>query len=332
MSPQPTIRRPSENACLVSAEPIAAGQTKPFRDIFPITGEGYDLLRLIFHHAIVAGTAATPRTEGALLAIKNISFKTSRGEEPIDTPAMGLHLFNKLFTQVEPVYDAILAADGTYDAIVDLLFAQPFLARGEDTILDSSRYSHFELKITMGGLADMFATPGTATLATTVDIALMKSKTCMDPSGLGKPKWLPYFKHLPRFDVQTKKYVDIESATDLILFGFFAVAHDLASWGSTTEAFTGARADCLDNITWRIPQISFVDTQKVGWFKQERAHMAQDRAFTGVYPHIFTREGSYNNAFYTGGQSLIRFEVGSILGTPTTPQADLCIFGGRTLR
>lgn len=332
--PKGTSRRPSETINLIDGETLTNNQVKTFRDIFPVGkggGEGYKMLRLTFHHTIVAGTAATPRTEGGILAVQNISLRTSKNEEPHNTPAMGLHLFNKLFFGVEPVYTAIAASDGTYDAIVDIPFEMPFLARREDTILDSGRYSHLELQIALGGLADMFATPGTATLVTKVDIGLLRTKTTMDPDGYGKPHFLPYIAHLPPFRADTKKYADIESARDLILFGFFAVGHDL-SWGSEGTPFVGARADCLDKITWKNSVMPFVQNQKVGWFQQERALMSNDRAFTGVYPHLFTRSGTFKNAFYTGDQSEIRFEVGGILGSPTTPQVDLMIFGARTLR
>ena len=330
--PKPTTRRPSETPLIIDADPFPNGQTKTYREQFPVGGEGYKSLRLTFHHDITIGTGTSPYEKGGLLAVKDITFKTSKNEEPISTPALGLHYFNKLFTGVEPVYDPILAVDGVYDQIIDLPFAMPFLTRQEDTILDTKRYSHLEMKISLGGLADMFATPGDATLQTTLDIALLRSKTCMDPEGWGDPHFLPYIKHYPRFRADTIGYLDIERATDLILFGFFAVAHDLAAWGTEGVAFTGDPADCLDHITWKNSVLPFVDKQKLGWFKNERAQMSNDREFTGMYPHLFTRGGSYKNAFYCGGQTEIKFIIDTILGSPTTPEVDLVIFGARTLR
>lgn len=323
-------RLPIETINVVSGDTIAQGQTKTWRDIFPLGGEGYYTLRLILHNTITHGTGTGPRTKGGYLILKNISFRTSKNEEPINIPGMGLYYFNKLFNGVEPVYDNIAAASATYDAIIDIPFAQNYLARKEDTIIDSGRYSHLELQITLGGIADLLGTPGTDTNATTIDIALLRSKTTMDERG--KPFFLPYIKNLPPFQAGTKGYADIESSDDLILFGFYAVAHDLASWGTVGVPFTGDPADCLDQITWRNQVMPFVDKSKLGWFKEERANFSNDRAFTGVYPHVFTREGSFRNAFFTGGQSLLKFEIGSVLGSPTTPQVDLVVFGARTLR
>ncbi|MBA7609383.1 hypothetical protein ES703_16574 [subsurface metagenome] len=329
-------RLPSETINILSADPFPQGQMKKYREQFPVGkgggGEGFYLLRLAFHHTIVIGTGADPRAKGGYNILKNISFRTSKMEEPINCPGMGLYLFNHIFNSIEPFYDPILAADGVYDCILDLPFALPFMGRQEDTIIDTSRYSHLELQIVLGGVADLFGTPGTATNVTTIDISLLRSKTCAAPDGKGKPYFLPYIKHMPPFQALTKGYCDIESSEDLILFGFFAMAHDLATWGTVGTAFTGEPADVLDDITWRNQVMPFVQRQKLGWFKEERAQLANNRTFTGLYPHVFTREGSFLNAFYTGGQSEIKFEIGSVLGTPTTPQVDLVIFGARTLR
>jgi len=325
-------RLPSETINVISADPIAQGQFKTYREQFPMGKEGYYLLRLTFHNTVVVGTGADPVPKGGYNIIKNISFRTSKMEEPIACPGMGLYLFNNLFNGIEPSYDDIAAADAVYDTVIDLPFALPFLARKEDTIIDTSRYSHLELQIALGTIADLFDTPGTATNLTTLDISLLRSKSCMDPSGKGKPYFLPYIKHLPPFQALTKGYADIESSEDLILFGFFAMAHDLVTRGTVGSAFTGDPADILDDITWRNQIMPFVQRQKLGWFKEERAELSNNRAFTGLYPHIFTREGSFQNAFYTGGQSEIKFEIGTVLGAPTTPQVDLVIFGARTLR
>jgi len=294
--------------------------------------EGYYILRLSIHNTVVVGTGAVPRAQGGYGIVKNISFRTSKMEEPINCPAMALLYFNHLFNGIEPCYDAIAAADAKYTSIIDIPFALPFLSRKEDTILDSARYSHLECQLALGTVADLFGTPGTATNTTTVDISLLRSKTCGDKDGFGKPFFLPYIKTLPPFQAGTKKYCDIESSDDLILFGFFAVAHDLATWGTVGSSFTGVPTDCLDEITFRNQVMPFVQRQKLGWFREERSQFSNNRTFAGVYPHVFTREGSFKNAFYTGGQSEIKFEIATVLGTPTTPQVDLTIFGARTLR
>jgi len=325
-------RLPHETITVLSADPFPQGQMKTYREQFPMGKEGYYLLRLNLKNTVVIGTGADPNALGGYLMLKNISFQTSKMEEPINCPGMGLYLFNHLFNSIEPFYDPILAADGAYETIIDIPFALPFLARQEDTIIDTSRYSHLSLQISLGTVADLFRTPGTATNLTTVDISLLRSKTCMDPDGYGKPYFLPYIKHLPPFQAATKGYCDIESSEDLILFGFFAMAHDLATWGTVGTAFTGVPADVLDDITWRNQVMPFIQRQKLGWFKEERSQLSNNRAFTGLYPHIFTREGSFKNAFYTGGQSEIKFEIATVLGAPTTPQVDLVIFGARTLR
>jgi len=324
-------RLPDESVTLVSGESLNAGQTKTFRDIFPLSREGWRKLRLTFHNVIVVGTGATPNILGSHLFIKDINLKTSRMENPVSLPGMGLYYHNYLMNGVEPVYTVVAAADGTYDCVIDIPFIFPFLARKEDLSIDSGRYNMIELQIQTGAITDFLRAPGTATLATTVDITLFRNKGCFDP--LGKPVALPYLKHMTPFQAVTKGYSDIEMAEDLILFGFFAVAHDLVTWGTVGNAFEGDPADCLDDVSFYDNLIHWIDGNKLGVFQEERAHFSGNRALTGVYPWVFSKEGTYKSGYPTGGKSEIKFKIGNgNVGTPTTPQVDLVLFGTRELR
>jgi len=321
-------RLPTEFIQLLTADVIQQGQTKTYSNIFPLGGEGYRKLRLTFYHTVVIGTGATPIVLSEYNIIKNISFRTDRNETTHKLPAQGLYYFNWLFNHVEPRHDAMAAASAVYKSVVDIPFSFPFIARAEDLQLDSDRYESVELEVQLGTIADLFGAPGTATNATTLDISLVRSKACMFEGG--KPKFLPYIKHLPPFDPTARAYADIESAVDLNLFGLFAVAQS----GGTVVAgvpFTGVNIDCLDLITFRDNLNDFIKGVNINALAEERKQYALTD-LTGLYPFVFTQEGTFMSAYWTGKKSEIKFEIGSVIGAPATPQVDLVIFGMRDLK
>jgi len=283
---------------------------------------------LTFHHTVVIGTGATPVVLSEYNAIKNLLFYTDRNETTHRLPAQGLYYFNWLFNHVQPVHDAMAAASATYKAVVDIPFSFPFLARQEDTQLDTGRYDAVNLQISMGSIADMFGAPGTATVTHKLDIALVRSKACMFEGG--SPYFLPYIASLPPFDPTARAYADIESAVDLNLFGLIAVAQS----GGTVVAgvpFTGVNIDCLDQITFRDNFIDLIKGVNLNVFKEERKQYSLTD-ITGLYPFCFAQEGSFANAYWTGKKSEIKFEIGSVVGAPATPQVDLILFGIRDLK
>lgn len=324
------MRLPDESINLVTAETLSASGTKTLRDIFPLSGEGWRKLRLTFHNVIGAG-GTVPNVLGSYRFIKDINIRTSRGENPISLPGMSLYYLNYLLNGVEPVFTNVIAGAGTFDAVIDIPFTFPFIARKEDFSIDSEAYNMLELQIQTGALADFQRTPAAATLATTMDVTLIRNKSGLHESG--KPVGLPYLKHMAPFQAVTKGYADIESAEDLILFGFFAVANDLVTWGTVGNAYDGTPVDCLTDISFYDNLIQWIQNNVVGVFQEERALFSNNRALTGVYPWVFAKEGTYKSGYPTGGRSEIKFKIGNgNLGTPTTPQVDLVLFGTRELR
>jgi len=321
-------RMPMELVSLILGDTFASNSVKTYSSLFPLGGEGFYKLRLTFRHTVVIGTGATPIVLSEYNAIKSIYLKTNRNEVICQIPAQGLYYFNWLFNATEPIHDAMAAGDAVYKAVVDIPFASPFTARQEDLILDSELYDSLELQISLGGIADMFGAPGTATVSTTLDIHLLRSKSTMYPKG--KPIALPYIKSMAPFDPTARAYLDVESARDLSLFGLFAVAQS----GATVVAgvpFTGVNIDCLDKISFRDNVFDFMETVDVASFMEERKQMSETD-ITGIYPYIFSREGTIANAYWTGAKSEIKFLIGSVVGAPATPQCDVVIFGTRGKR
>lgn len=325
------MRLPTENVALISGDTVTPSSVRSYSTIFPLGGEGWHKIRLIFHHVVVIGTGADPNPLGGFLFLKNITLRTSKNEVIFSAPGMSFYHFSYLTNGVEPHYTAIAAGSATYDVVIDLPFVLPMLARKEDLMLDSGRYSMVELELQYGALTDLMRAPGTMTDAITVDIALTRSKGCF--TATGKPVALPYIKHLTPFQAITKGYVDLESANDLCIFGLFAVTNDLVTWGCVGSAYEGTPVDLMDDISFQDNVLTYLRHLKLGVFQEERAQYSNNRAYSGMYPWIFTREGSIYNAYWTGAKSELKFIIGNgAFVAATTPQVDLVIFGMRQMR
>jgi len=319
-------RLPLDTIRILKGDAIPANSVKTYSSLFPLGGEGWHVLRITAKHTVVigTGTGAIPLSEYGI--IKNITFKTSKNDLPHFSPAKGFYYFNYLFNGVEPQHTAMAAASAVYDAVIDIPFAMPFLARKEDLVLDTGRYNLVELELTVGGVADLFTTVGTSSVATTIDISVLRTRTTLEQAG--KPFFCPYIRHLAPFTPTTQPYANIESANDLVLFGFFAVAHASAVPG---VAFSGTPSDFLDDITFRDNLLDYLKAAPLQFFQEERRQYS-NASILGVYPYCFVRDGSYRSGYFTGQRSEIKFEIGSIIGSPATPQVDLMLFGMRDLK
>ncbi|MBA7497092.1 hypothetical protein ES702_07701 [subsurface metagenome] len=323
-------RLPEEDVLLIAGDTLQVSQTKTYRDIFPLSGEGWRKIRLSFHHVVGAG-GTVPNPLGAYRFIKGINLRTSRNENPISVPGMGLYYLNYLMNGVEPGYTTVVAGALTFHCNIDIPFTFPFISKKEDLSILSSRYTMIELELQTGTLADLQRTPAAATQAVTVDISLVRNKSGFKDTG--QPIGMPYIKHLAPFQAVAKGYADIESADDLILFGFFAVANDLVTWGTVGNPFDGTPVDLMTDISFEDNLMSWVKTKKVDSFQEDRAHYSNSRTLAGVYPYLFAKEGSYKSGYPTGGRSEIKFKIGNgAYVAATTPQVDIVLFGTRELR
>lgn len=330
------MRLPDECINLVTADGnIAVGGTHTYRDIFPLSGEGWRKLRLTYEFTVTeAGTFYTPPYH----FIRNITMRTSKGETIVSAPAMAFYYLNYLMDGVEP-YWFLPATTVAFQVVIDIPFVFPFLARKDDLAIDSGRYTMIELEIQYGALADFGATASAMTTAE-LDITLFRNKSCFKEDG--KPISTPWIKHLPAWDVDVRTYADIESARDLELFGFIAVCND--GWtesGGKPYSPLCAPADNLDEISFRDNLNNWLLNVPTEVFQQERSNYSgqagTDEAgagvacpeLVGVYPWLFAREGTYKQALPTGNRTMIRFEFG---GFNADDQVDLLLLGHRELR
>lgn len=341
------MRLPQEAITLFRGQVIPQGGTYPFRTEFPVGGEIYNTIRMIFHNSVAAGATdpVNPVIRGGYNLLRNVLFRSARGDEFIVSPGMGLHRLNWMVNGVEPVYDNIAApgidTTAVYDTIVDLPFSHRMLTRKEDLAVHTARYSHLELELSLGTIADLYTTPGaTAALTTTLDIVLFRNKSGFYESG--EPMAAPYIKHYPQYTI-TRGYLDVESAEDLSMLGFLAFVQDMDAAACYVPVhgvpYSGVPVDSVDWLTFRDNLQTYVYRKTMDSFREERAQygtidhadMAQG---VGVYPYFFAREGSVYNGYWTGKKSEIRLENNPVsLGAEVLdPDIDTLFFGLRTLR
>ena len=341
------MRLVQEAVRLFAGQVIPQGGTYPIRTEFPVGGEIYNTIRLIFHNSIAAGATdpVNPVIRGGYNIVRNLIFRSARGEEFVVCPGMGMHRLNWMLNGVEPMYDNIAApgidTTGVYDTIIDLPFSHRMLGRKEDLAVHTARYSHVELDISLGTIADLYTTPGaTAVNTTTMDIVLFRNKSGLYASG--EPLAAPYIKHYPQYSILAG-YLDVESAFDLTMLGFIAFVQDMDAASCYVPVhgvpYSGIPVDSVNYFTFRDNLQRYVDFKTMDSFREERAQygtidhadMAQG---VGVYPYFFAREGSIYNGYWTGEKSEIRLEndVTSLGAETLDPDIDTLFFGLRTLR
>jgi len=339
------MRQPQECIRLFSGQILPQGGTYPIRTEFPVGGEIYNTIRLVFHNTITVNDSLNPVVRGGYNIVRNILFRSARGEEFIICPGMGLFYHNWMVNGVEPLYDNIAAADGVYTTIIDLPFSSKFLARREDLAVHTARYSHVELDLSLGQVADMFSTPGVApaTNVTTLDVVLFRNKSGFYESG--EPMAAPYLKHYPQYLI-TRGYLDVESSRDLTMLGFMAFCQlmDVASCYVPVHGvpYSGVPQDSIDWLTFRDNKAYYIIEKPCASFREERGQYgtidhADIAEGIGVYPYFFAREGSVYNGYWTGGKSEIRLENDPISLDPSgaevlEPDIDTIFFGLRTLK
>jgi len=330
------MRFSQEIACPVKGETIAPGQVKTYRDIFPMSGESWERLRLVLHNTVTIGTGDVAIPLGGFQMLKGINLRTSRNEHPVSIPGMGLYYLNLFDKKIKPFYDVIAKANGEYLAAIDIPFVFNFMSYADDLLLQTKRYSHLELELALGTIADLYGTPGTASVVPTFDIILSRSKNPFleEKKEAKKFEATAFIRKLAPFNPVTQPYILIESAQDLALFGFIAVAHSGATAG---VSFSGTPADILDSLTFKDPLLTYIQSAPLSHFKAERQkYMGNSGAvLTGIYLHLFSEDGSILSAYGTYGVNAtkeIRLEMGSIIGAPANPQVDVILFGMRALR
>lgn len=206
------------------------------------TGPGYFRTRFRFKFVLVAGTAAGPITEGLMNFVRQIYMKTDADETIVDNlPARIMYKLAIIKGGTAPRVDAIAAASATYLLDVIIHHADPKSLRPEDTVLDTSRYDSITSSVRLGPLTDLFTAPGTATITSTLDITVWRSKYKWDGSKATITGYTSYISRMP-VDASSKTEIDFERATDVWLK---RVAVHTGTSGAAGRPASGANADTI---------------------------------------------------------------------------------------
>lgn len=340
-------RFPDEQQTLLTSVALTPGGLYQNNTIWPLDGSGLRNLRLTFHVAVTIGTGTTPDVLGQYKIIKNILLKTSRGEILVSCPALSLFMLSWYRSGIEPTNTPMAASSATYEAVVDIPFTFPWLGRNEDLALELNpqKYTHLDLQIQVGTVADLFATVGTSSVVITMDITLTKNKGPLaqysdgTPSNKGKPIGLPYLVHYPVILPASLPYWNIESANDLAIMGFIMSCYSTFTAGQAYGGVTAVAADNMDLIDWKDSLTMVLNKVSMYHFREERLKLARaisssasaiKVAQTGHYPHIFCKDHSVRNAYFTGGNRNTQLYINNIIAG--TNQCDLFLIGYRRLR
>jgi hypothetical protein len=278
-----------------------SGQTQ-FSKEFPM-GEGWYGMYLIINIALTVGTAATPITEGELLFIKNVQLRTDRGEILCNLPGRALWKIAALKHGALPYKDAIAAASATYRVHLPLLFADFWMLRPEDTVLDTGRYNSVSLSVTLGSTSDLFTSPGTGSVVCTLDCELERSFGRL-PAG-GKPVAHINYDFRPPVDANTTQFIDIERSAEMSLKRIYL--HTGAS-GTAGIPWSGTNSDSRLASVEIKDQNRHIEKSRL-WNSiqyQNKLDSQLETALAGVIYFDFVKDKSIASALATADKSVLQ--------------------------
>jgi len=316
------MRGYTERPNVISGAALNNGGQTQFSKEFPM-GEGWYAMWLRFRIAITIGTGTGVPVEGILLYIKNILLRTDRGEILCNLPGRALFKIAAYKTGTVPNMSTLAAASATYIVSLPIFFADDNLIRPEDTILDTKRYSSVSLNVTLGTIADLSTTPGTATVATTMDAEILRSMGAL-PKG-GEPLWHINYDMRPPVDANSTINVDLERSPDMSLKRLYVHS---GTTGVAGVPWSGTNSDAVQNVVNIKDQNRFIEKDRFhpAILDQNKADAGLEALLSGVEVFDFVRDGSSLSALATGDKSLLQYTWTNQGGLPAlsivTPTAE----------
>lgn len=300
------MRGYAEYVNLLSGQPLNVNGKTVISDPLPM-GEGWYRLHLRVGIILTVGTATGPITDGELNIIKNVLFKTDRGEIICNLPGRALYNIAAFKCGVNtPRKDNIAATSGTYYVNLPIFFAEHYslMDRPEDTILDTSRYSSCTLEIQLGTTADLFTTPGTSSITATVDLEVVRTKGLLPDQG--KPVSHICYDYRNPVDASSRQEVFLERAQDLALKRLYVFS---GTSGTNGVPCSGTASDAIQNVVQIKDQSGFISKDRIHRMIQEcnQIDYSLESIRTGWEVHDFVQEGSLQAALVTAGKSLLQY-------------------------
>jgi hypothetical protein len=293
-----------ERANLVTNAALAVGGANTiFSKEFPM-GEGWYMMNIRIGIILVVGTGTTAIAEGELLFIKNVLLKTDRGEILCNLPGRALYKITTYQNSCAPNKDAVAASNGTYYVNLPIHFADPKMIRMEDSVLDTSRYNSVTLQITLGSVADLLGTVGTATVTATGTIEVERSLGALPPEA--KPHYHISYDYRPPIDASVLTTIDIERSADMAIKRLYV--HSCTS-GTAGVPFAGVNSDAVQATITIKDQNRFIEKERVHRMIQEHNKNAAflEALIAGVEVFDFVMDGSVPSALATGNKSVLQY-------------------------
>lgn len=322
--------RNTERFQILRAEPLVVNGKVQLGRTFPLL-QGWLEMNLRINLVVTIGTGAGPVSEGELLVIKSINFRTDRNEVIVaNVPGRGMFKTAVIRNGTVPQKDAIAAASATYSVNIPIQFIDEFLLRPNDTILDTSRYNTVSLEVQLGGVADLFTAPGTATMTATLDLEVLRTKEVLPPEG--RPVWYQTYQDMPPAIASSQTFVDLERAPDLAIKRL--VVHSGATATAGVE-WSGANDDTIQDIVNVKDSANFIVQERIHAMVQaeNRATYSLEALLAGVEVHDFvSRTGSLLDTIFTNDRSKLQYTWSNQAGVVATDQVTVLVDGIRSLR
>lgn len=191
MSDRAIVRQIFQNKALL------LGATTPFSSEITGMGSGKGVFAYLLEITlnVVIGTGTGAIAEGELNIIRNIQLSTDIDKQSHSAAGRALYRSAHFEKGFAPVKDAIAAATATYRVQIPLLFSDENSMNPYDSILSTRRYKAAELLITMGTIADLLTSPGTATVTATASLSVIETRGILEE--WQQPEVYPFYKQLP---------------------------------------------------------------------------------------------------------------------------------------
>lgn len=322
-------KRNREDYQILTREPLAiSGKTTLGRN-FPLS-QGWFSVMFRINLTVTIGTGAGPITEGELAIIKSINLRTDKNEVLIsNVPGRGI--FKQAIPKfgTTPSKTAIAAASGTYTIDLPVIFSDPGTMRPYDSILDTSRYQTMTLEVILGGVADLFTAPGTASVTATLDMVVHRTKEVLPIEA--RPIWYRQLIDMPPISPTSATFIDIERSSDLGIARLFIWTSSTATagveWSGTASNVIMAEVNLRDSANFIIQDRSADLIQS-----DNKTTYSLETIVAGMFLIDFvSMTGSNLDTIFTGDLARLQFSWANRAGVVATDQVTLMVEGLRKL-
>jgi hypothetical protein len=298
-------RGDTERVNFISNAALAINGNTPFSREFRL-GHGWWTMWLHIAVSVTIGTGAGVLSDGLLRLIRKIFFKTDRGELICNEGARALFYLATYRFGTRPQIGTLAAATAVYDVYIPLFFADMYMVRPEDTILDTSRYKSLDLEIQLGTVADLYSAPGTASITAICDVDVERTYGALPEKA--KPHFFIAYDHRPPQDASVNPNIELEKSVDLSFKRLLLFTGDT---GSAGVPWSGNANDTYPQKTNIQDQERFIEKDRVHKTVQaiNKTVALLETNMAGVEVYDFVMDKSITSALSSGDKSSLQLAL-----------------------